>query len=126
LLILAGLVKVLITCLPTSVVEWMIGKFEMHPTLNDATVTVTIEGKRVEGEDKNQIITYFNQALFLEKYYYTQPETSGTPLVINTRKGKNNVSFFVYSNSDHVDVIKKYKKKVVAYRLRSDSLQNLL
>lgn len=64
LLILAGLVKVLFTCLPTSVVEWMIGKFELHPTLNDATATVTIEGKRVEGEDKNLIITYFNQALF--------------------------------------------------------------
>jgi hypothetical protein len=122
LLILAGLVKVLLTCLPTAAVEWLISKFELHPKLSDANATVTIDGKRLEGEDKIQVINDFNQAIFLEKYY-VPPENSGTPLVIDTKRGKNNVRLFVYSYNDHVDVVKKYKKKVVAYRLLSDSLQ---
>lgn len=126
LLTLAAFIKILITCLPTSVVEWMISKFELHPTLNDTAVTVTIDGKRLEGEDKNQIIHHFNEALFLEKYNYFHPNTSGIPpLVIDTKMGKNNIRFFIYSHRDHVDVIKRYKKKAVAYRLRSTSLQNL-
>lgn len=122
LLILAGLGKVLLTCLPTGVVEWLISKFELHPTLNDEMVTITIDGKRLEGEDKIQVIHDFNQARFLNKYD-VHPENSGTPLVIDMKKGKNNVKLFVYSHNDHVDVVKKYKKKVSAYRLRSDSLQ---
>ncbi|MFC3885517.1 YfmQ family protein [Bacillus songklensis] len=122
LLILAALAKVVLTCLPTSVVEWFISKFELHPTISDATVTVTIDGKRLEGEEKIQVINDFNEAMFLEKYDI-HPENSGTPLVIDTKKGKNNVRFFVYSYNDRVDVVKQYKKKVVAYRLRSDSLQ---
>lgn len=122
LLILLSLVKILMTCLPTGVVEWLISKFELHPTLSDANVDVTIDGKRLEGEDKIQVINYFNQALFLEKYF-APPENSGTPVVIDTKKGKNNVRLFLYIYNDHVDVVKKYKKKVVAYRLRSDNLQ---
>ncbi len=122
LLILAALAKVLLTCLPTGVVEWILSKFELHPTLSDENATVTIDGKRLEGEDKIQVINDFNEALFLEKYDI-HPENSGTPLVIDTKKGKNNVRFFVYICNDRVDVVKKHKKKVVAYRLRSDSLQ---
>ncbi|WP_078410539.1 YfmQ family protein [Priestia abyssalis] len=122
LLILAALAKVVLTCLPTGVVEWMISKFELHPTLNDENTTVTIDGKRLEGEEKNEIINDFNEALFLEKYDI-HPENRGTPLVIDTKRGKNNISFFVYIYNNRVDVVKRYKKKVVAYRLRSDSLQ---
>jgi hypothetical protein len=122
LLILAGLLKIVVTCLPTGVVEWLISKFELHPKLNDRTVTITIDGKRLEGEDKIQVINYFNEAIFLERYYKPL-ENSGTPLVIDTKRGKNSVSIFVYIYNDRVDVIKTYKKKVVAYRLRSDNLQ---
>jgi hypothetical protein len=122
LLILAGFAKILVTCLPTSVVEWLLGKFETHPTLSDATDTVTIDGKRLEGEEESQVINQFNQALFLEKYSFP-PENIGTPLVIDTKMGKNNVRLFVYCYNDHVDVIKTYKKKEITYRLRSDSLQ---
>ena len=122
LLILAGFAKILVTCLPTSVVESILGKFETHPTLSDATDTVTIDGKRLEGEEKSQVINQFNQALFLEKYYFP-PENIGTPLIIDTKMGKNNVRLFVYCYNDHVDVIKTYKKKEITYRLRSDSLQ---
>lgn len=124
LLILAGLVKLLMTCLPTSVVEKILSKFELHPALNHETVTVTINGKSLEGEEKIQIIHNFNHALFLDKYDFP-PENKGTPIIVDTAMGKNTVRLFIYSYSNHVDVVKKIKKKVVVYRLRSESLQNL-
>ncbi|MDC2867925.1 MULTISPECIES: YfmQ family protein [unclassified Bacillus (in: firmicutes)] len=115
-------IKLILTSLPTAVVESFTSKFQLHPKLDDTAVTITIDGKPLEGEDKIQVINQFNQALFLEKYYFP-PQSSGTPLVINTKRGKKDVSFSIYSYNDHVDVIKQYKKKVVAYSLRSDSLQ---
>lgn len=121
-LILVCVIKIIVTSLPTSVVDSLLRKFELHPKLSDATVTVTIDGERLEGEDKMQVIHHFNEALFLEKYY-APPANSGTPLIIDTKNGKNDVRLFVYSYNDHVDVFKQYKKKVVAYSLRSDVLQ---
>lgn len=121
-LVLIGLIKILITSMPNSVVNSIISKFELHPQLNDATVTVTIDGKRLKDEDKMQVIKHFNEALFLERYYFP-PESSGTPLIIDAKQGKKDVRFSVYSYNDHIDVIKQYKKKVVGYSLRSDSLQ---
>ncbi|MGG0275858.1 YfmQ family protein [Bacillus rhizoplanae] len=121
-LILFFAIKLIVTSLPTSVVESFVSKFELHPKLNEAAVTVTIDGKCLEGEDKIQVINHFNEALFLEKYYFP-PQSSGTPLVIDTKRGKKDVRFSIYSYSDHVDVFKQNKKKVVAYSLRSDSLQ---
>ncbi|PEE39163.1 YfmQ family protein [Bacillus pseudomycoides] len=123
MLIILGGLKIIVTCLPSSVVKSLSSKFELHPKLSDAAVTVTIDGKQLEGKDKIQIIDQFNEAIFLEKYYFP-PQSSGTPVVINTKKGKTDVRFSVYSYDDHVDVIKQYKKKVVGYSLRSKGLQN--
>jgi len=119
------------TCLPTGAVEWLISKFEIHSKLSDANVSLTFDGKRLEGEDRIQFINYFNEATFLKQQYifpgneelYLHPENSQTPLVIDTKRGKKDVRLFVYSYNDHVDVVKQYKKKVVAYSLLSDSLQ---
>lgn len=122
LLIIAALLKILVTCLPTGVVEWLISKYELHPKLSDETVIVTIDGKHLEGEDKIQVINDFNESLYLDRYY-TPLENSVTPVVIDTKRGKKNVRLFVYIYNDRVDVVKKYKKNIVAYRLRSDSLQ---
>ncbi|OAS82125.1 MULTISPECIES: YfmQ family protein [Metabacillus] len=122
LLILAGLLKIVVTCLPTGVVEWLISKYELHQKLSNETVTVTIDGKHLVGTDKIQVINYFNEALYLERYY-TSLENSVTPLIIDTPRGKNNIRLFVYIYNDRVDVVKTFKKKVVAYRLRSDNLQ---
>ncbi|HEK9102004.1 hypothetical protein KFD70_15920 [Bacillus pfraonensis] len=123
MLILFGAFKIIVASIPTSVVESIISRFELHPQLNNEAVTVTVDGKRLEGEEKIQIVDYFNEAIFLEKYYFP-PQSSGTPLIIDTKRGKNDVRFSVYSYDDHVDVVKQYKKKVVAYSLRSKSLQN--
>lgn len=130
-IILISMVKILMTCLPTGAAEWLISKFEIHSKLSDANVTVTIDGKRLESEDRIQVINYFNEATFLKQQYifpgteelYLHPENGKTPLVIDTKRGKNEVRLFVFSYNDHVDVVKQYKKKVVAYSLLSDSLQ---
>ncbi|MGE7767112.1 YfmQ family protein [Peribacillus sp. NPDC096540] len=131
LTILLGLVKLLVTCLPTDTVNWILSKFKLHSELSDANAIVTIDGKRLEGEDKIQVINYFNKAIFLKKNHifpgneqlFLNPENSGTPLVIDTKRGKKDVRLFVYIYNDHVDVVKQYKKKIVSYSLLSDSLQ---
>ncbi|MCP3764692.1 YfmQ family protein [Domibacillus sp. A3M-37] len=131
LIILASAAKLLVSCLPTFVVEGLINKFEMHAKLSDENVIVTIDGKRLEDEDKIQVVNYFNEATVLKKYYifpgneqlFLQPENGGTPLVIDAKRGKKDVKLFVYSYKDHVDVVRQYKKKVIAYSVLSDSLQ---
>ncbi|MGE7184153.1 YfmQ family protein [Peribacillus sp. NPDC006672] len=131
LTILLGLVKLLVTCLPTDTVNWIISKFKLHSELSDANANITIDGKRLEGEDKIQVINYFNKAIFLKKnhifpgneHLFLKPENSGTPLVIDTKRGKKDVRLFVYIYNDHIDVVKQYKNKVVAYSLLSESLQ---
>ncbi|PKG22973.1 YfmQ family protein [Niallia nealsonii] len=129
------MIKVLMTCLPTGVVNWLIRKYEMHSKLNDENATITVNGKNMKGEEKIQFIHYFNEATVLEKYQifsgynehlYLHPENGGTPIVINAKQGRKNIKISVYSYDDHVDVVKQYKKKIVAYSLRSDNLQNVL
>ncbi|MBN6189191.1 hypothetical protein JQN58_20260 [Aneurinibacillus sp. BA2021] len=121
-LIAMGFIKILLTCLPSSVAGSIFGKFELHPKLTEADVTVTFDGRTLEGEDKTQVIHHFNEALFLEQYDFL-PQKDGAPVIIDMKRGKNDVRFFVYSYNDRVDVFKQYKKKVVAYCLRSPNLQ---
>ena len=131
LMVLVFGAKILVSCLPTFAVEWLVSKFEMHAKLNDENVTVTIDGKRLEEEDKIQVVNYFNEATVLKKYYifpgneqlFLHPENSGTPLVIDTKRGKKDVKLFVYSYKDHVDIVRQYNKKVIAYSVLSDDLQ---
>ncbi|MFO3791106.1 YfmQ family protein [Bacillus mojavensis] len=131
MLILMSLVKIVLTCLPTGVIEWLLSKFEVHAKVNNEDAVLFVNGKRLEGEEKRNMIDQFNEAVFLEKYYiypgdeerYLYPENGGTPLVIDTKKGKKDVKLFVYSYDDHIDVVKQYKKKVIAYRLLSESMQ---
>lgn len=133
-IVIVSLIKILMTCLPTGTVEWLTSKFETHPKLKDTDVTMTIDGKRLEGEEKSDIINDFNEAVFLKQEYifpgtedhYLYPENHNTPIVIDTTKGKNALKLFVYVYQDHVDVVKQYKKKLVAYSLDSDSLQRKL
>ncbi|MBV7506755.1 YfmQ family protein [Bacillus sp. sid0103] len=130
-IILISIVKILMTCLPTGPVEWLIKKFEVHSKLTETNCTVTMDGKPLEDEDKFQVIHDFNEATFLEHHYiypgtedlYLHPESSKTPLVIETKKDKNDVRLFVFSYNDRIDVVKQYKKKVFAYSLLSDRLQ---
>ncbi|MGE1099780.1 YfmQ family protein [Peribacillus simplex] len=131
LTIILSLLKILVSCLPTDAVNWIIGKFKIHSEISDENAIVTFDGKRLEGEEKIQVINYFNNARFLKKNHifpgneqlFLHPENSGTPLVIDTKRSKKDVRLFVYLYNDHVDVVKQYKKKVISYSLLSDSLQ---
>lgn len=122
-LFIFGALKVLVSSMPTSVVESIISRFELHQKLDEENTTVTVNGESIEGEMKLQVIHEFNEALFLDKHYFP-PQGNGTPIVMETKKGKREIRFSVYSYEEHVDVVKQYKKKVVAYRLRSKSLQS--
>ncbi|MFE4707145.1 YfmQ family protein [Peribacillus simplex] len=131
LTIILSLLKILVSCLPTDAVNWIISKFKIHSEISDENANVTFDGKRLEGEEKIQVINYFNNARFLKKNHifpgneqlFLHPENSGTPLVIDTKRSKKDVRLFVYIYDDHVDVVKQYKKKVISYSLLSDSLQ---
>ncbi|MGG5738405.1 MULTISPECIES: YfmQ family protein [Bacillus cereus group] len=122
-LFIFGALKVLVSSMPTSVVESIISRFELHQKLDEENTTITVDGESIEGEMKLQVIHEFNEALFLDKHYFP-PQGNGTPIVMETKKGKREIRFSIYSYEEHVDVIKQYKKKVVAYRLRSKSLQS--
>ncbi|MED1059899.1 YfmQ family protein [Bacillus mycoides] len=122
-LFIFGALKVLVSSMPTSVVESIISRFELHQKLDEENTTVTVDGESIEGEMKLQVIHEFNEALFLDKHYFP-PQGNGTPIVMETKKGKREIRFSIYSYEEHVDVVKRYKKKVVAYRLRSKSLQS--
>jgi hypothetical protein len=77
------------------------------------------------------VLNYFNEAKYLKKNHifpgneklFLHPENSGTPIIIDVKKGKNDVRLYVYIYNDHVDVVKQYKNKVVAYSLLSENLQ---
>ena len=121
-LFIFGALKVLASSMPTSVVESIISRFELHQKLDEENTSISIDGKNIEGEKKLQVIHEFNEALFLDKHYFP-PRGEGTPIVIDTKKGNKEIRFSLYSHEEHVDVIKQYKRKIVAYRLRSKSLQ---
>jgi len=125
-------VKVLMTCLPTGVVNWLLNKFALHPKLHPEQATVTINGKAVEEKEQAAIIAAFNKATVLEKYtiysgynehVYLHPENAGTPIVIEAKIEKKMTTFIMHRYSDHIDIVKQYKKKLVAYSVHVEPLQ---
>ncbi|MDR6999210.1 YfmQ family protein [Neobacillus niacini] len=130
-IVLLSIVKILMTCLPTGPVEWLINKFETHTKLTDRNVTVTLGEKQLEGEARMEVLHSFNEATFLKKHYiypgteelYLYPVNSEPPFVFETKEGNKEVMIYVYCSNHHVEVVKQYKKKVVAYRLLSKRLQ---
>lgn len=121
-LVVISLVKIIIACPPNFLAERLVGKFELHPKLEEKDVIIRIGESQIEGQDKNEVLRSFNEAVFLNRYDLF-PKTNGTPLVIETKKGSKDVTFLVYRYNNHVDVFKQYKKSTVAYRLLSDCLQ---
>jgi hypothetical protein len=129
--IVSSIVIIVASSLTNNAVERLVSKFEIHPKLSDASVSVTINGKGLEKKDKKQVINDLNEAFFLKKHnilrgseeLFLHPKNGQTPLVIDTQIGKNDVRIFVYCYNDRIEVVKQYKKKLVAYSLRSDQLQ---
>ncbi|MCU7711354.1 YfmQ family protein [Priestia sp. JV24] len=130
-IIVVSALKLLITTMPTPVVKWFLGRFELHSKLTPSHVSIKKNGKILEGEEKDKFIANFNEATFLEKYYvhsgnqqhFLHPENTKNPYVIDAKRGKSNVKLSVYTYKDRVDVVKQYKKRIEAYSLLSDPLQ---
>ncbi|WP_226529840.1 YfmQ family protein [Metabacillus niabensis] len=126
-------IKIVLTCMPSDLVDWILSKFALHPNLNSQDVKVTYNGKHLESEEKMKFTDYFNEATFLKKYYifpgnehlFLNPETDVSPIVVNMRRGKKTIILYVFCYEDHIDVVKQFKRKVVSYSLRSDGLQTL-
>ncbi|MFP7492867.1 YfmQ family protein [Terribacillus saccharophilus] len=118
LLIVASLIKVLAASAPSGVVEKVGKRFQLHPTLSH-DVTVKQDGKALSEDKQRSLIDEFNQANFLEKYYYA-PEPQGTPFEIEVKTDR----YLIYPYPDRVDVFKYTKKKMFSYSLRSQTLQS--
>jgi hypothetical protein len=129
--IVSSIVIIVSSSLTNNAVERLISKFEIHPKLSSTNVNVTINGKRLEREDKEKVISDLNESFFLKKHnilrgteeLFLHPKNSETPFVIDTKIGKKDIRIFVYCYNDRVEVVKQYKKKLIAYSLRSDKLQ---
>lgn len=130
-LILISLVKVLPTVLPLGAVEWIMGKFATHTKLDDHKVSVTIDNHYLDHEEKKVFIKYFNEAIFMEKYYiypgteqsFLPPEKNGKHIIIDAEMGKNSVTLYLYNGKNSIDVVKQFRKKVIAYNIHSENLQ---
>lgn len=130
-IVLVSALKLTITCLPTPVVEWLVNKFKVHPTLQTENTSLMIDGKSIEGEEKETFIRMFNEATFIKEHYiypgnehyFLKPESGPTPIVVTTTIGKKEITIFVFCYLDHVDVVKQMKKKMIAYSIFSDKLQ---
>lgn len=131
-ILMGGILLKLLTSPPSAVVGWVVSKFALHPKLDSKKVTITFNGRHLEEEEKIKLIDYFNEALFLERYHifpgneemFLHPETDVIPFIINIKRRKKELNFFVYNYDDHVDVVKQRKKKVASYSLSSEYLQN--
>ncbi|MDA6161938.1 YfmQ family protein, partial [Escherichia coli] len=67
-IILVSLLKIVLTCMPTGTVNWLIRKFETHSKLDEKEVSVTIGDNRLKDEEKFQFINQFNEGIFIKKH----------------------------------------------------------
>ena len=129
-IVIGSIVKLLMSP-PSIVVGWTVNKFALHKKLDAKDITVTYDGNNLQEDEKVRFTDYFNEASFLKKYYifpgneklFLEPESNVTPYVINLKKGKKDVHFFVFNYDNHVDVVKKYKEHVISYSVSSEYLQ---
>ncbi|MGN7400279.1 YfmQ family protein [Cytobacillus praedii] len=132
IIIILGITLKMLTSPPSAVVNWILSKFALHPTLDSEEVTITFNGNYLEGEEKVNFIDFFNKASFLERNdifpgdekLFLHPETTIIPFIIHVKKSKRDMNFFIYCENDQIFVVKQWKRKVASYNLRSDNLQN--
>lgn len=119
------IIKILMTCLPTGVVDWLLDKYRLHLRLNNLDTEIIYNDMKVDGANKDAIIKIFNEAIVREKYSlypgseetYLNSKNAEYSLIIHTKKGNKNIKLFLNSYQDHVDIVKRYKNKIVAYSI---------
>lgn len=131
ILIILSLLKVLPTVLPLGTVEWIMRKFETHSKLTEDS-SITIDGKELEGNEKERFIECFNESIFMEKHYiypgtehlYLPPEKKGNPIIVQTKMGKSDIRLYLYEVNNSIDIVKQSDKKIVSYNVSSNKLQS--
>lgn len=64
LIVLGGILLKLLTSPPSAVVGWVVSKFALHPKIDSNYITVTYNGRQLNKQDQDQLVDYFNEALF--------------------------------------------------------------
>lgn len=134
-LVIFSLLKLLVTSLPSGVIERLFRRYAVHTKLTSDQTTVTFQDRPLDDQQKSEIIQHFNDAIFIERYYiypgdeerFLNPSEGPAPLTIQSKLGKHDVTLYLFHYDDHVDVVRQFthkpKKKLAAYRLRSEPLQ---
>ncbi|WP_321999321.1 YfmQ family protein [Bacillus pumilus] len=134
-LVVFSLLKLLVTSLPSGVVERLFSRYAMHAKVTSDQTTIMFEDRPFNDQQTSEIIQHFNDAIFIERYYiypgdeerFLHPQEGPAPLTMQTKLGKHDVTLYLYHYDDHVDVVRQFthkpKKKLMAYRLRSEPLQ---
>lgn len=129
-----SLIKILMTCLPTGVVERLLNLFQVHPKLDAANVSISVGSHSLGEEDIRKIIPHWNEAIFMQKHYiwpgteqhYLYPDHKGIPLQIHTKMGKHDLKLHAFVDQDRIEVVKQWKTKLIAYTLSSEKLHQHL
>nr|MDH3177265.1 YfmQ family protein [Bacillus pumilus] len=134
-LVVFSLLKLLVTSLPSGVVERLFSRYAVHAKVTSDHTTIMFEDRPLDDQQASEIIQHFNDAIFIERYYiypgdeerFLRPQEGPAPLTMKTKLGKHDVTLYLYHYDDHVDVVRQFthkpKKKLTAYRLRSEPLQ---
>jgi hypothetical protein len=133
-LVVFSLLKLLVTSLPSGVVERLFSRYAVHAKVTSDQTTIMFEDRPLNDQQVSEIIQHFNDAIFIERYYiypgdeerFLHPQEGPAPLTMQTKLGKHDVTLYLYHYDDHVDVVRQFthkpKKKLTAYRLRSEPL----
>lgn len=134
-LVVFSLLKLLVTSLPSGVVERLFSRYAVHAKVTSDQTTIMFEDHPLDDQQASEIIQHFNDAIFIERYYiypgdeerFLRPQEGPAPLTMQTKLGKHDVILYLYHYDDHVDVVRQFThkptKKLTAYRLRSEPLQ---
>ena len=134
-LVVFSLLKLLVTSLPSGVVERLFSRYAVQANVTSDPPTIMFEDRPLDDQQASDIIQHFNDAIFIERYYiypgdeerFLHPQEGPAPLTMQTKLGKHDVTLYLYHYDDHVDVVRQFthkpKKKLTAYRLRSEPLQ---
>lgn len=129
-LILGTLVK-LVTAPPNIVIVWVTERYAMHQKLKLEEATITYNNEKLTDQEKAAFLESYNEASFLVRNhifkgnedFFLNPETDVIPYVINVKKGKHDIVYYVYHAEEKVEVVKQQGKKVLAYSLNSKALE---
>ncbi len=68
-LVVFSLLKLLVTSLPSGVVERLFSRYAVHAKVTSDQTTMTFQGRPLDDQQTSEIIQHFNDAIFIERYY---------------------------------------------------------